>query len=170
LHANNNHYEYLPHNKFFATEIATNHNVVAVVHPVIKKLKRFRKLRKEVIMNGLLYTSMRFLGQFYGWNYEEDMQSNEQAYFGHAEESYQKLDKALIRHILDVNDLESIRELQSLKPDVVACLGGPIYRKSFIQSFPLVLNYHSGLSRFIMEPPRSDLLLQMGIHISVEVH
>jgi methionyl-tRNA formyltransferase len=51
-----------------------------------------------------------------------------------------------VTKVKDINCDDSILKIQKLNPDVVVCHGGVIYSEKFISSFPLVLNYHSGLS------------------------
>ena len=47
---------------------------------------------------------------------------------------------------IDVQTDEAVRLLSRLAPDVVICMGGPIYPKRFIEACPLIVNFHSGLS------------------------
>lgn len=51
-----------------------------------------------------------------------------------------------IHNVNDINSIETINHIKTYKPDVVICHGGPIYSKELIDSFDLVLNYHSGIS------------------------
>jgi methionyl-tRNA formyltransferase len=45
-----------------------------------------------------------------------------------------------------VNSGPGIDLIKGLRPDVLVCFGGPVYSNAFIDSCPMVLNYHSGLS------------------------
>jgi len=63
-----------------------------------------------------------------------------------AVKDYSSLNRGLLHFVEDFGDSSTLALLKHLAPDVVLCLGGPVYPKSFIQSCPLVLNYHSGYS------------------------
>jgi methionyl-tRNA formyltransferase len=65
--------------------------------------------------------------------------------FADAVRSYDALPARLVHRDVDVHT-EGPAILERLGPDVVVVLGGPVYPREFIESAPLVLNFHSGIS------------------------
>jgi folate-dependent phosphoribosylglycinamide formyltransferase PurN len=46
----------------------------------------------------------------------------------------------------DINSVESVNKIKSLKSDIIICHGGPKYGSGIINAAPIVINYHSGIS------------------------
>lgn len=59
---------------------------------------------------------------------------------------YGSVDQNHVHTMKDINSPDAIMKMRDYNPDVVVCHGGPKYSELFITSFPLVVNYHSGLS------------------------
>ena len=68
------------------------------------------------------------------------------AVFNGAAGEYDERAAAVAIAVDDVNSAATIEHLRSLQPDVVVCLGGPIYREALIEAVPLMVNFHSGIS------------------------
>ena len=138
----------LPHHKNLCVKIDREFSVAAVFHP-IPSAKTFPRIlsksMKEIFRNGLIYTSLRVLGKKLGWplraNYEE-----ESPFFAEWVGEYNERMLAKVHSLKDINSVTSIDLIRKIKPDVVLCLGGPVYGKKLIESCPLMLNWHSGIS------------------------
>ncbi len=63
-----------------------------------------------------------------------------------AVDAYASTLKDACQHISEFGAASTLQLLGRLSPDVVICLGGVPYPRSFIEACPLVLNYHSGFS------------------------
>lgn len=81
-----------------------------------------------------------------GWDLEADEVAALARMFPEADGLYEARAAAVAETVDDINGPEAIARLQALNPDVVCCLGGPIYRAPLIESVSLMLNFHSGVS------------------------
>jgi methionyl-tRNA formyltransferase len=139
----------LPHHKNLCARIDREFPVAAVFHPNLDTRtfpKTFKKFMKEVSQNGFIYTSLRILGKKLGWPLNSNYKEAESRYFAQEEEEYNKKLAAKSHCVKDINSEEVIELIKENKPDVVLCLGGPVYGKKLIDCCPLMLNWHSGIS------------------------
>jgi folate-dependent phosphoribosylglycinamide formyltransferase PurN len=73
---------------------------------------------------------------------------DESSYFPNATERFrQAIDQRRV-HRVEVNAAEGVALIRRLRPDVVLCMGGPVYRAPLIDACQLMLNFHAGLSPF----------------------
>jgi Formyl transferase len=137
------------HHKQLCVGLFNRHEVVGIVHPLGTEGSRLRRLRNRARNYGLIYVALstatngpRWLA---GWATKPELDREARERFGSIGKSYDDLPESLIHRNIDIRD-SGLQLLQRLKPDVVVVLGGPVYPREFIQSAPLVLNFHSGLS------------------------
>lgn len=81
-----------------------------------------------------------------GWDEQADLQQAEQRFFPGVEANYERHVAPLAHDVADLNSPEGIALLNSFRPDVVVCSGGPIYRAPLIDAVELMLNFHTGIS------------------------
>lgn len=137
------------HHQQLCVGLFDRHEVVGIVHPLSGQGSRLRRLRNRARNYGPIYAALsaatngpRWLA---GWATKPELAREARKRFGDTARAYKKLPDSLIHRNVDIKARGSSL-LQQLKPDVVAVLGGPIYPREFIESAPLVLNFHSGLS------------------------
>jgi folate-dependent phosphoribosylglycinamide formyltransferase PurN len=142
-----------PHSRSLCAVIAERHELVGVLHPARSaptRAKRLRQLRAELRRLGPLEESLRVLGTsrspLRGWDLRQDTGAALADAFPDANARYEQRVAAVAEPVEDVNGPAAIARLKALSPDVVCCLGGPIYRAPLIASVPLMLNFHSGVS------------------------
>jgi len=126
--------------KYFASAIAAKNDVVAVLHPTSKPPITARQI---IASRGKVLTRVPLVS---GWDQRRATRVAAAQMIPDADESYVLRCRRVARTVTDVNSADSIRSMLSLRPDVVLCFGGPIYGARFIEAFPAVLNYHTGLS------------------------
>jgi methionyl-tRNA formyltransferase len=139
--------------KHLCAELFAKHNVVAILHPRPARktsTQRLDQLRREIRNRGLSGTGSFLLGRragfLTGWNQEQAVREAESEVFPDTAGRYREIDRSLIHVVDNINSPESTGLLEKLKVDVAVCLGGPIYRRPLIESLPVMLNFHSGIS------------------------
>jgi folate-dependent phosphoribosylglycinamide formyltransferase PurN len=142
-----------PHSRALCAAIAGEHELVGVLHPqppARSRGERAAQLRAEARRLGPLPELMRLLATsrspVRGWDLAGDEQTALARAFPDAEASYRERAAAVAEPVADINGPAAIARLRELGPEVVCCLGGPIYRPPLIASVPLMLNFHSGVS------------------------
>lgn len=143
-----------PHHLYFAATIAGAHNVVGVVHPEAKPDTRRQvlgKLRRRYRSYGAMLTALHVLSRFpppvAGWRPRVDEGVVEAREFATSKDLYETNVPFADRHrVADLNGPEGIALIRGLEPDVVVCLGGPIFRQDLISACRFMINYHTGLS------------------------
>jgi methionyl-tRNA formyltransferase len=142
------------HHQHFCAYLAARHDVVGVIHPSGQRQGRgskVRRLRKQTAASGVVVTTLRLLAKMprfvAGWNAEAALADAEAQLFSEAAGEYDDAHiPAIAHHVEDVNSARSIELLRSLEPDLVVCLGGPIYRPPLIAACKTMINFHSGIS------------------------
>jgi folate-dependent phosphoribosylglycinamide formyltransferase PurN len=140
-----------PHHKHLCVRLAENHNVVGILHPVVRGVAgRLRRLRNWARTYGwplaLLSASAAAPDMVSGWTMRAELARAEERHYGRFVAEYEKLDPRLIHREVDVRSTAARELLGRLDPDVVVALGGPIYPPELIASCRLILNFHSGIS------------------------
>jgi folate-dependent phosphoribosylglycinamide formyltransferase PurN len=142
-----------PHSRALCAAIADSQQLVGVLHPVSHRRPRSAKLeqlRAEARRLGPFEEVLRLLAlprsPVRGWDLEADEAAALAGTFPDADARYAARAAAAAEAVEDVNGPEAIARLQAMTPDVVCCLGGPIYRAPLIESVPMMLNFHSGVS------------------------
>jgi folate-dependent phosphoribosylglycinamide formyltransferase PurN len=142
-----------PHSRALCAAIASEHELVGVLHPVPRarsRSERAAQLRAEVRRIGPVQEVVRLLAAsrspLRGWDLRGDEEAALARAFPDADARYGELAAHVAESVTDVNGEAAIARLRELEPDVVCCLGGPIYRPPLIASVPLMLNFHSGIS------------------------
>lgn len=142
-----------PHHKHLCAQLTESHNVVGVLHhkPRPSSLgKQMSRFGKRLRNHGIQWTLLNVVGQASRRSLERKLlgrNTNRVAeVLRRAAEKYATLNPKLIHAVEDFGSQATLDLLKSLDPDVVLCLGGPIYPRTFIESCPLILNYHSGYS------------------------
>jgi hypothetical protein len=138
------------HHEHLCAYLARRHELVGVVHPNgHRSTSRVQRLRKELRDYGAGHAVLRALatvpGPLRGWDPAAWRAAIDERFAGAGEE-YRALAAPVARSVDDVNGPEAIAHLRALAPDVVMCLGGPIYRPALIEAVPLMVNFHSGVS------------------------
>jgi hypothetical protein len=141
------------HHQHFCAYLARRHEVVGIVHPrshANGKSGQLKRLRREVRDYGAGHALIRTLasvpGPLRGWDAAAARGPALSAVFNGAAGEYEELAAPVAWPVDDVNSAEALAHLRGLQPDVVVCLGGPIYRKPLIEAVPLMVNFHSGIS------------------------
>jgi methionyl-tRNA formyltransferase len=138
-----------PHHKNLCVRLAERHELVAVIHPTSSASSgKASAHRRDLLKRGLMHAMLRVLTRFPGGvaRWDRSLRWEEVARrFPEAEAAYSRLDATRI-HDLDPNSAEAIELIRAVSPDVVVCLGGPVYRQALIEACPLMLNFHTGLS------------------------
>ena len=142
-----------PHSRSLAAAIAGEHELVGVLHPAPaprSRRRRLDQLRAELRRLGPLEETLRLLATsrspLRGWDLAADRADALAATFPDADARYEAVVADRAEQVTDINSPEAIERLKRLSPEVVCCLGGPIYRAPLIGSVPLMLNFHSGVS------------------------
>lgn len=142
-----------PHSLELCAAIAEEHDLVGVLHPhraSRSRAQRVRQLRRETSRLGPVNEALRILGScrspLRGWDASSDERDALEQMFRDAHRRYSARAAGVAEQVADVNAPAVVSHLQALAPDVVCCLGGPIYRAPLIESVPLMLNFHSGVS------------------------
>jgi methionyl-tRNA formyltransferase len=142
-----------PQGQHLCAEVAERHELVGVLHPQPRpsggargKLKR---IRREAADFGVPYELLRLAaaapGGVAGWKQSQAAGLSSEL-FRDAAARYEAQAARLAQSVADVNAPESVEWLAASGADVGICLGGPIYRAPLIESVPLMLNFHSGVS------------------------
>lgn len=140
-----------PTHQHFCAELGRRFSIERILHPQPppKKTSAFRKLQDRLKVYGPTLVILHYLASIEspisGWRPDRQRRRIDQEYFSGAASRFAALADRCIA-VRDVNGPETVQMIRELNPDVTICLGGPIYRKAFIQASRLVLNYHSGLS------------------------
>jgi folate-dependent phosphoribosylglycinamide formyltransferase PurN len=142
-----------PHSQSLCAAIAERQELVGVLHPAPAaptRARRVRQLRNELRRLGPLEETLRLVGTsrspLRGWDLRKDTASALADTFPGADARYEATVAPVAERVEDVNGPTAIARIEELAPDVVCCLGGPIYRAPLIGSVPLMLNFHSGVS------------------------
>jgi folate-dependent phosphoribosylglycinamide formyltransferase PurN len=142
-----------PHSRSLCAAIASDHELVGVLHPAPPRpgrRRRVEQLRAELRRLGPLEEGLRLLATsrspLRGWDLPADEAAALADAFPAAGAEYEARVAPVAETVADVNGAAAIERLRTLAPDVVCCLGGPIYRSPLIAAVPLMLNFHSGLS------------------------
>jgi folate-dependent phosphoribosylglycinamide formyltransferase PurN len=142
-----------PHSRALCAAIAGEHELVGVLHPVPRsrsRAERIAQLRAEVRRIGPVQEVVRLLATsrspLRGWDLRADEEAALARTFPDADARYRELAEPVAEQVSDINGATAMARLRVLEPDVVCCLGGPIYRAPLIASVPLMLNFHSGVS------------------------
>ncbi len=143
----------LPHHKHLCVELSKTHNVEGIIHPRIAPgslKKRWSRLVRRIRTYGIIHTFLNSASRLpkwlSGWEMSIEGRRAESEFFLTSVREYETLERRLIHSDVDVGSTAALEVIRRVGPDVVVCLGGPVYPKSFIESVPLMLNYHSGLS------------------------
>jgi hypothetical protein len=136
------------HSKHLCVEIARHHNVVAILHPMRSGRRKlpFAGFRKKILVLGRSWAVMNELGRIGRRGLEKqlaDGQRDAWAIMRPTVDEFKSL-QSLCHLVPNFGAASTLRMLEQLSPQVIICLGGSIYPKQFIDSCPLVLNYHSG--------------------------
>jgi folate-dependent phosphoribosylglycinamide formyltransferase PurN len=137
-----------PHHKNLCVRLAEHHELVAVIHPTSSVPTRNTVLRRHLHDRGLTGRLLRVRRQLQSIPAarRSSVDSEEVAQrFPEAEAAYARLDATTI-HDLDPNGAKAIDVFRAASPEVVVCLGGPVFRQPLIDASPLMINFHSGLS------------------------
>lgn len=142
------------HHGYFCSFLAERHDVVGVIHPASAQRSFRRKLRRigrYARSDGYTLAVLRLLatvpGPLRGWDDREALARAEERFFASAAVEYESARiPAIAQHVEDVHSDASVDYLRSLEPDVVVCLGGPIYREPLIGACGTMVNFHSGIS------------------------
>lgn len=138
--------------------IAARHELVAILHPAAASrpggkrsaATRLHTWRQTIAAEGWGRLILDKLGanplKKFGWDLPADIRRAERELLpASTAEVFSTLqDKTHV--IADIHGHEAITLLQQLDVDVVLASGGPIYRPALIESVPLVLNFHTGIS------------------------
>jgi folate-dependent phosphoribosylglycinamide formyltransferase PurN len=142
-----------PHSRALCAAIADEHELVGVLHPVPparSRGQRVAQLRAEARRLGPVQEVVRLLATsrspLRGWDLHADEAVALARAFPDADARYAERAAAVAERVEDINGPAAIARLRELEPDVVCCLGGPIYRPALIASVPRMLNFHSGVS------------------------
>jgi folate-dependent phosphoribosylglycinamide formyltransferase PurN len=142
-----------PHSRFLCAALGRAHELVGVLHPVpppASRRDRLRQLQRETRRVGPVNEALRLLATrrspLRGWDLREDERAALERRFADLDGLYERHAAPVAAEVADVNGPEARERLRALAPDVVCCLGGPIYREPLIRSVPLMLNFHSGIS------------------------
>jgi len=141
-----------PHHQHLCAHIARDHQVVGIFHPlrIESRIKDLSRLFGRVRKHGAGWTALNAVGQFQRRGLERRWQTEIDPAIADSLRSsaleYQRIAPAIVHRIRDFGSAETRQLLVRLKPEVVICLGGPVYPRGFIEACPLVLNYHSGFS------------------------
>ena len=141
------------HHQHFCAHLAERHDVVGVVHPAPRPTSfcgQLAKLRRH-FAHGVTYGTLRTLAAvrtpLIGWNWREAHDAAEARFFAGAADAYERAGVADVAHeVGDVNGDETIALVRRLAPDVVLCLGGPVYKRPLIEACGTMINFHSGVS------------------------
>lgn len=166
----------LPFQKYFCVEMSRRQNIVAILHPGSRAkstLSRVDRLKRKIRQRGFLrlvsdqfaahpyiaasrkhgYLShlLHHFGRWndsklFGWSRAVASAEANQIYFRDASEQFNQTVSKLSRTMEDINSDETIATLSELNPDVVICLGGPLYRQPLLDCCKLILGYHTGIS------------------------
>lgn len=165
-----------PYQKYFCVEMARRQNVVAILHPgagtqpTSSKFERLKvKLKERSVVRlisdqiraqpyvaasrkyGALVYFLHHLGRngtskHLGWNKKIATQVADQEYFSNASANFHESIADLALTVDDINSQHAVSTLTEINPDVVICLGGPLYRRPLINACRLMINYHTGIS------------------------
>ena len=139
----------LPHHKHFCLGLSENFEILGILISTGKKQGlngKFNKLVKEIQRNGLMYTALRWAGKKLGLPLKYNYADEEKEFFPGAVERFSGELAGRVFNVNDINSESAIAQIRALNPDVVVCLGGVIYSRALIESVPLMLNWHSGIS------------------------
>ena len=143
----------LPRHKHLCVELSKTHNVVGIIHPDVTAKGKWNSLPLLInrfgaygIIHAILHVLSRLPTRLSGWESGAEGRRVESAFFSASVRDYENLDHGVIRRGVNVSSGAALELVVDFAPDVVVCLGGPVYPISFIQSAPLMLNYHNGLS------------------------
>jgi methionyl-tRNA formyltransferase len=142
-----------PHHLHFCVHLTRRHDVVGVVHPTPPRRgyrANIRRLRSQIRRAGPIDFALRGAARLppaiSGWNLADARARAEERHFADARLAYETEVAARAHRVADVNDPASIALIRSLSPDVVVCLGGPIYKRQLIAACGTMINFHSGIS------------------------
>lgn len=141
------------HHKQLCAALTEEHEVVGILHPHATRggpRQKLARLRREQEAKGTAYALLRATSRWapllQQWDARGDYAAASALAFPTAEDSYDELDQTLVHDVDDVNAGATIDLIKRLDPDIVLCLGGPIYRQPLIDACRLMINFHAGVS------------------------
>ena len=143
------------YHRYLCAEIAKQYNVVGVLHPTSPQVSKSFKTKiiqhqKNIRRYGkvwyLLQKLVKNRFKSVGWDLSKDISKAEQQYMPTADTDYQNFIADRAYEVEDINAPANIKRLIELKPDIVLCSGGPIYRDPLIKAAGTMLNFHTGVS------------------------
>jgi len=139
--------------RHLCVRVAENHELVGIFHPsplAPPRMSRMRSIRSKAKNRGaaalILERMSRTSTLHAGWDRKRSVQRAQEQFFADAHSRYGREVEHLACDVDDINSPDAIRQLRACEPDVVICLGGPIYRAPLIDACKLMLNYHTGIS------------------------
>jgi len=132
-----------PHHQYLCAELVKACTVVGIIHPAASRpgpvhsiQQAFRRAKRHGWSTVLLQLAGKLLPEpdFRGLDFTAGI------------DAYKGIPSTLIHADCDIQSTETQALLRSLRPDVMVCLGGPLYPKALIDASPLTLNFHSGIS------------------------
>jgi methionyl-tRNA formyltransferase len=74
------------------------------------------------------------------------MQAAEHAFFENDSNEFERALSDRVLRLPSINSDGTIAKIKDLEPDAIVSMGGAIYRKPFIDAFPITINLHAGIS------------------------
>ena len=140
------------HHKRLCAQLVKQFNVVGIIHPAENQYpvkQRIARWIREAGLDGWAMAGFNVLGKMFTRSAKNPNQGKTDLLpFGDSEgaRAYDGIPRSLVHPGCDIRTKDCCELIRSLKPDVIVCLGGPVYPKAFIDSSPLMLNFHSGIS------------------------
>jgi len=142
-----------PQHKHLSAQLVETGHVVGILHSTSAKTQKFssyRRLKKQLRARGRSIVAHYVAGRLFtyisrsGGRINSSKSESDILAAGIAE--YERIPSHLIHRNCDFRNPSSLELLRSFRPDLVLCMGGPIYPREFLEIAPLTLNFHSGLS------------------------
>jgi methionyl-tRNA formyltransferase len=141
-----------PHHRHLALKLSESHDVAGVIHPVvvppsgIRRVKRFAgRVRREGAAPVARAIGRRLPGNG-RWDTFSQTQAAEHTFFESDRKEFERTLSDRVLRLPSINSVGTIEKIKALKPDLIVSMGGAIYRKPFIEAFPLTINLHAGVS------------------------
>ena len=141
------------HHKYWISKLYGKNHVILIIHPTGINQSFVQKIKqKKIFYYGVFYFLLKLIGILYNKFSKKGLNKKnkiaEKKYFSKYENEYQKIPKEIIHHVKTVNSAKTLQLIKDNNIDIVCFLGGDIAHKEFINSVPICLNYHSGISPF----------------------
>ncbi|CCN70629.1 formyltransferase family protein [Vibrio nigripulchritudo] len=143
-----------PHTVYLCKELGKKYNVEAVFHyedgHLLQKtdLEKSNKKRKLCERFGSEYVELHYRafesGEVLPIELQHGYEEADAEYISSMD--YGDISEDKIHVMKDINSDETISMIRAIAPDVLICHGGPHYSNDLLESAPIVLNYHSGIS------------------------